>query len=63
MHSMNTLVCFVIDDALIVKILSGSMHRVRPRLAMQYCMETEKYLPCNLLLVWREQVTYFFHHY
>ena len=43
-------VCFVIDDALIVKVLSGLMHTVGPTciLVIQYCMENEKHLNCDL---------------
>ncbi len=35
MHSMNTLCAFVIDDVLIVNVVSGG--RVGPILVMQYC--------------------------
>ena len=34
-------VCFVIDDKLIVEVLSGSMHRVGPLLVVQNCTENE----------------------
>ncbi len=57
MYRMNILVCFVFDVAFIVKVLSRSMHRIRPILVMQYCLENEKHLPCHLFPVSTEQVT------
>ena len=43
MHRLN-IVCFVIDDAFIVKVLCHSMHRVGFILIMmQYCSENEKH--------------------